>query len=298
MLEFRTMEHLWILFGLVSAFSFATNNALLKKMFAKHNEYLVTWLAYFVASILLLAMLPLTSIPRIDSEFYGSVLIGLPLEIVAIILYIKALKRSPLSLTLPFLSLTPVFLIGVSYLLLGEKVSPLGAFGIVCITIGGYTLNIREFKKGLFQPFVAIFRERGSVYMILVALIYSITASLGKKAITHSSPIFFAIIYWTGFFLLLTPVTLYITRKDWRLVHRTEIVKAAFLPGVCEFVATLSYVAGLSLTKVAYLISVRRLAVLIGVFYGFLLFKESGIGERFLGASLMLAGFVMLAFAT
>jgi drug/metabolite transporter (DMT)-like permease len=291
------MQHLWILFGLLSAFSLATNNALLKKMFAKHNEYIVTWLAYFVATVLLLAILPLTPIPSIDSEFYKAILIGLPLEIVAIILYIKALKRSPLSLTLPFLSLTPVFLIGVSYMLVGEKVSPLGALGIVCITIGGYTLNIREFRKGIFQPFVAIFRERGSVYMILVAFIYSITASLGKKAITHSSPLFFAIVYLAGFFLLLTPVVLYITRRDWKLIDRAGIVKAAFLPGLCEFVAMVSYVMGLSFTKVAYLISVRRLAVLMGVLYGFMLFKESGIGERFLGASLMLAGFVMLAFA-
>jgi drug/metabolite transporter (DMT)-like permease len=291
------MEHLWILFGLLSAFSLATNNALLKKAFAKHNEYLVTWLAYLVATILLLVILPLTPIPRIDPEFYSAVFIALPLEIVAIILYIKALKSSPLSLTLPFLSLTPVFLIGVSYLLIGEKVSVLGALGIGCIAIGGYTLNIREFKKGIFQPFAAIFRERGSVYMILVAFIYSITASLGKKAITHSSPIFFAIIYWTGFFLLLTPVTLYITKKEWKMVRRAEIAKAALLPGIWEFVGTISYVVGLSLAKVAYLISIRRLAVLIGVLYGFILFKESGIGERFLGASLMLAGFVMLALA-
>jgi drug/metabolite transporter (DMT)-like permease len=48
------MEHVWIVFGLLSAFSLATNNALLKKMFAKHNEYVVTWLTYFVATILVL----------------------------------------------------------------------------------------------------------------------------------------------------------------------------------------------------------------------------------------------------
>jgi drug/metabolite transporter (DMT)-like permease len=291
------MEHLWIWFGLLSAFSLATNNALLKKMFAKHNEYLVAWLAYFVATILLLVMLPLISIPHIGSGFYAAFLFGLPLEIVAIVLYIKALKSSPLSLTLPFLSLTPVFLIGVSYLLVGEKVSAPGALGVVCITIGGYTLNIREFKKGIFQPFAAIFRERGSVYMICVAFIYSVTASLGKKAVADSSPMFFAIAYLTGFFLLLTPVALYITRKEWRLVKLREIFRAALLPGMCEFVATVSYVLGLNLTKVAYLISVRRLSVLIAVFYGFVLFKESGIGERLLGASMMLVGFVLLVFA-
>ncbi len=108
---------------------------------------------------------------------------------------------------------------------------------------------------------------------------------------------FFAIAYLAGFFLLLTPVTLYITRKEWASIRRAEIVRAAFLPGICDFVATVSYVLGLSLTKVAYLISVRRLSVLMGALYGFILFRESGIEERFLGASMMLAGFVLLAFA-
>jgi uncharacterized membrane protein len=88
------------------------------------------------------------------------------------------------------------------------------------------------------------------------------------------------------------------TRKEWRLAKVSKIFKAALLPGVCEFVATVSYVLGLNLTKVAYLISVRRLSVLMAVFYGFILFKESGIGERLLGASMMLAGFVLLALAT
>ena len=292
------MQHLWIMFGLLSAFSLATNNALLKKTFVKHNEYVVTWLAYFVTMILLLALLPLISIPHIGSGFYGAFLIGLPLEIVAIVLYIKALKSSPLSLTLPFLSLTPVFLIGVSYVLLGEKVSAPGALGIVCITIGGYTLNIREFKKGIFQPFAAIFRERGSVYMILVAFIYSITASLGKKAIANSSPMFFAVVYLTGFFLLLTPVALYMARKELKAVRRAEVFKAALLPGICEYVGTITYVLGLSLANVAYLISVRRLSILIGVVYGFLFFEECGLGERFLGTTLMLAGFALVVLAS
>jgi uncharacterized membrane protein len=93
-------------------------------------------------------------------------------------------------------------------------------------------------------------------------------------------------------------VAFYITRREWRLARPAQIAKAALFPGIWEFISTISYVLGLSLAKVAYLISVRRLAVLMGVLYGFVLFKESGVGERFLGASLMLAGFVMLALAT
>ena len=122
-------------------------------------------------------------------SFYRAFALALPLEIIAMVFYIKALRISPLSLTLPFLSLTPVFLILVSYLIL-EKVSFRGGIGIIFLTAGSYTLNLHEMRRGIFEPFRAITKEKGSVLMIGVALIYSITSSLGKMAIEHSSPYF------------------------------------------------------------------------------------------------------------
>ncbi len=53
-------------------------------------------------------------------------------------------------------------------------------------------------------------------------------------------------------------------------------------------------ISPLSLTNVAYMISVKRLSLLIGVFYGHVLFRESGIRERLLGTALMLTGFVLI----
>ncbi|MDI6729780.1 MAG: hypothetical protein QMD44_12785, partial [Thermodesulfovibrionales bacterium] len=79
---------------------------------------------------------------------------------------------------------------------------------------GGYTLNIKEFKKGVFEPFIAIKREKGSIFMIIVALIYSFTSSLGKRAIEHSSPIFFGATYITLLVIVLTPIALYKGRDE------------------------------------------------------------------------------------
>jgi uncharacterized membrane protein len=42
------------------------------------------------------------------------------------------------------------------------------------------------------------------------------------------------------------------------------------------------------------MISIKRLSLLIGVFYGWMFFKEKEIRERLIGAALMLAGFVMI----
>ena len=292
------MFPLWIPVALVSAFSLGISNAFLKKAYGAHNEFLVTWLSIGVEVFLLLLLLPFVAIPGLGREFYYPVGIALPLEIVATVLYTKALKLSPLSLTLPFLSLSPVFLMGISYVIVGEVVSPVGAVGILFIAVGSYTLNIREIRHGFFQPFAAIFRERGSLYMIIVAFIYSITASLGKRAVMNSSPLFFAIAYLAAFFVCLTPVALYMGRKELGSVRSGAMLRASLLPGFSDFIATITYVIGLSLAKVAYIISVRRLAVLVGVLFGFLLFKESGVGERLLGAILMLVGFAVIVFAS
>ena len=50
----------------------------------------------------------------------------------------------------------------------------------------------------------------------------------------------------------------------------------------------------LKLGPVAYAISVKRLSLLIGIAYGYLLFREAGIRERLAGGLLMLLGFVLI----
>ncbi|BCB95882.1 hypothetical protein JZK55_08040 [Dissulfurispira thermophila] len=288
------MENLWVLLSLIAAFSLATSDALTKRALLLHNEYLIAWLRLLLSLPVLLASLLFIPVPQLDRDFYISFLTALPLEIIAIILYIKALKISPLSLTLPFLSLTPIFLIIVPYIILGEKVSFVGAMGVLLIAAGGYTLNLKEFKKGILEPFAAIKREKGSIFMIIVALIYSFTSSLGKRAIEHSSPIFFGATYITLLVIVLTPIALYKGRGELRVIFRNGAIKSTILPGMLQSVMIISHMIAMSLTEVAYMISVKRLSLLIGVFYGYLFFKESGIRERMIGTILMLIGFVLI----
>lgn len=288
------MENLWVLFALISAFTLATSDALTKKALAVHNEYLIAWMRLLLALPFLFVALLFVPVPNLDEDFYIAFFSALPLEVCAIVLYIKALKVSPLSLTLPFLSLTPVFLIIVPYVLLGEKVSFLGALGVLFIAAGGYTLNLKEFKKGIFEPFAAIKREKGSIFMIGVALIFSFTSSLGKMAIEHSSPVFFGVTYITVLVVLFTPIALYKGRDEIGMIFRNGALKSSVVPGMLQSVMIISHMIAMSMTKVAYMISVKRLSLLIGIFYGYALFKESGIRERLLGTTMMLIGFVLI----
>jgi drug/metabolite transporter (DMT)-like permease len=288
------MTLLWISLSLLSAFTLATSDAFTKKVLDTCNEYLVAWFRLLFSLPILVAILILLPWPNLNDKFFKAFLIALPLEIVSIILYMKALKLSPLSLTLPFLSLTPVFAIVTSYVMLGEKVSLQGIAGILFITVGGYILHLHELRDGIYEPVKAIAKEKGSVLMVIVALIYSITSSLGKIAIIHSSPLFFGATYMIFLTLFFAPVALWKGRQDIKDFITRRYYRGTVIPGILYTLMVASHMTAISLTKVAYMISLKRTSVLMGILYGYFLFRERHIKERLAGAIIMSIGFFMI----
>jgi len=292
------MSLIWFPLALLCALSLATSDALTKKALSGHDEVLILWLRFAVALPFLLATLTVIPMPDLAPGFWPSVLTALPLEMLAAVLYIRALKVSPLGLTLPFLAFTPVFLLVIPWLLLGEQVAPAGGAGILCIAAGSYTLNLKEVRQGFLAPLRAIRREPGSRLMIVVAFIYSFTSTLGKKAISCSSPLFFAALYFSLLVIAFAPIALW---RGWRELarhSRRETLCAALLPGISYAVSIATHMLALSLTNVAYMISVKRLSLLFGVIYGHFLFREPEIRERLLGTVLMLAGVALIVWSS
>ncbi len=290
------MNLLWLPLTLVCAFSAATSDALVKKaLAARHSEYLVVWFRTLMVVPVVLACYAITPGPPLGVNFYRAALSALPLELVAIFLYVRALKLSPLGLTVPFLSLTPLFLLLIPAVVLGERVSLPGGIGVVLITAGSYCLNLNALKSGLLAPFRAILRERGSLMMVGVALIYSFTSTLGKQAITASSPLVFAAFYFPLMALAVTPVALW---KGWgglRHAAQNGTVRVCLVPAACYSVEIVTHMVAVSMTNVAYMIAVKRLSLLVGVLYGHFLFGEEALGERLLGGALMVAGVALIA---
>jgi drug/metabolite transporter (DMT)-like permease len=291
------MSYTWVFLSLIAAFTLATSDALTKKALTQKNEYLVAWSRLLFCVPLLMIIWLSVPRPKLDYEFWMAFVLALPLEITALILYIKALRISPLSLTLPFLSLTPVFLILVSYLIIGERVSLKGIAGIFFLAAGSYTMNLREIRKGILGPFRAVTKEKGSVLMIVVALIYSITSSLGKVAIMHSSPLFFGTAYFIILTVIFAPIACWMDRNELKRFISEKQYKGLFGPGLLYSIMVVSHMWALSLTKVAYMISLKRSSLLVGVIYGYFFFREKNIQERFGGALLMFIGFVMIVTA-
>lgn len=285
---------MWVALSIICALSLATADALTKRAMGGTGEHLVGWLRLMFTMPALVLLLPFIDIPSLDGTFYRTFAAALPFEVLAFALYMKALRVSPLSLTLPFLAFTPVFLVLSAHLIAGEAVSPRGASGIVLIAAGSYVLNIRDIGRGLLEPLRAIGRERGSVMMLAVAAIYSITSSLGKVAINHSSALFFGATYYIVFPLAYTPFALP-RIKEFRLAKGG--LRTLLIIGLLNAVMICMHMLAMSMTQVAYMISVKRVSLLFSVLYGYVLFSEGRMRERAPGALLMFAGFVLVVTA-
>ena len=281
---------IWFLFALTTALSLSTADALSKKALESTDDIVIAWVREGYAVPFLALGLLFIDLPSLDSTFWLSLVLLLPLEITAIILYIKAIRLSPLSLSVPFMALSPVFIVFIAFFVLGELPTRVGVAGIVLIAAGAYMLNISASRYGPLGPLKAIRREPGSLMMVVVAFIYSITSVLGKVAVEHSSPVFFGFFYPFVLMIILTFIV-------WRKGRITFLASRplTFIPiGLCTAVMVVSHFIGISLTQVAYLISVKRTSLIFSVLYGALIFKEINIRERLLGSTLMVAGVALI----
>ncbi len=284
----------WFIYALVCALSLATADALSKKALDDNTDpYIVAWARTGYAAPFIAVIIPFIDIPELDSVFFVITFLAIPLDIIAVLLYIRAIKVSPLSLTLPFLSLTPIFLIVTSYIILGEKPDKFGFIGIILVVIGAYLLNVHTISQGFLAPFRAIAEEKGSVLMIIVAFIFSIGVCLGKIAIQHSSTEFFCVVY-----ILLLSLFLFIIVsfkcKHFLSKSISRPVPFIFI-GMLIAIMIITHLKAISLIEVSYMVSVKRLSILIGVIYGVMFFKETNIKERFLGATVMVSGIILIS---
>ncbi len=281
---------LWFPFALTTAFSLATADALTKRALRFIDESVIVWVREAYALPFLSLFFFFIPVPELDAAFWATVAVLLPLEITALVLYVKAIKLSPLSLSIPFMALSPVFIILIAFFMLGELPDASGLLGIFLIAAGAYTLNASASASGMLGPLRAIRREPGAVLMIVVAFIYSITSTLGKVAVLHSSPVFFGFFYPFVLAFILTVVLLFKGRLSDGFSR-----PATFLPiGFFTALMIVTHFVALSLTDVAYMISVKRTSLLFSVLYGWLFFGEERIRERFLGSTLMLLGVISI----
>ncbi len=283
----------WLILGIFIAFFEAVKDVFSKQNLKKSDEYVVAWSLAFFSVIFLIPWVIYTGIPALNSQFWIALLIGGSINAVTTLLYIKAIKVSDLSLTVPLVALTPLFMLLTSPLIVGEYPSFFDYIGILLIVAGSYLLNIKEKSQGYLAPFKALVNEPGPKFMLIVAFLWSITSNFDKIGVKNSSPIFWLFSLFGTMTILLLPVLLHKTPNPSRKIIKQLPMLAAM--GFFNAIGVLCQMQALTLTLVVQVIAIKRTSVLMGVLFGHFIFKEKDIQQRLLGAVIMIFGVLFIS---
>jgi drug/metabolite transporter (DMT)-like permease len=260
-----------------------------KSLGKQFSPAMLTWATFAFAVPFILLLLLYRGIPHIAwPDFLWSTTVSFLVNVVAWNLFFRALSLSPLFLTMPFTSLTPLFLVPVAFVILGELPGVHGLIGILLIITGAYGLH---FESGSpLKPFQSLFREKGTRYMLIVAIIWALSATVEKVAILSSSPEFYGLAIHL---LLAAAYSPYVCQRDRLRDVRTHIPKLAVL-GLISTALVICQFTALKYLYVSYVIAFKRAGVIVSVLLGYILFGEKRIARNLTLTVLMIIGAAFL----
>ncbi len=286
------IEH-WIVYSVVCSVSNSLQGAFIKHLLRKIDRHLVTWSVFAFSVPFMVFFLFLSGLPQVKPLFFPALAASLIINAVAFPLYIRALQLSPLSLTIPFLAFTPLFLVLTGWFLLGELPSSSGITGILLIAAGAYVINLEKIGEGLLSPFKNICKERGSLLMLLVAALWALSASFDKVAVLSSSPRF----YTTSFHVLFPFLyLLFVSPKRVSFKQTVPNFWPLLLLGALEASLSISQMHAIQTGLASYVIAIKRSGLILSIILGIVFFRERMFGIRLVGGGLMATGvfFILL----
>jgi drug/metabolite transporter (DMT)-like permease len=283
---------LWILLSLGTALFSASEAALTRHGF-EHTSPSSAVAAPLIFSLPLFALtLPFLDTPQVQPEFWSVLIILVPINAAGFYLQTWSFKSSPLSLTVPFMAFTPAFVLLTGFLYLGERPSAWGCAGVLITVIGGYILYA-DGKGGVWAPFKAILHERGSMLMLGAALVWSVASVMGKQLILLSSPLYAGCVFSLSHNVALL-ILLVIIGQIRPAELRTKAKHGLGL-GLCLYLHILCHFAAVSMTTVAYMLSIKRLNGLFALGFEHFFFGQPLLRHRLHGTAWMTAGAVIIA---
>jgi len=202
----------------------------------------------------------------------------------------RAYRQGDLSLTYPLAQTSMVYVPVWGMMLLGERLSLLGAAGILLIIFGACCVQLRALSfSEVLRPFRNL--SEASVRAALAAgFIYSVGSVIDKTGVMDYHPLYFTYLLVMFMFAimscnLLRPSQRGRIAREWQHSLRLVLLSGPIMMG-----SFISFRYALKLAPLSYAVPVRQVSLLIGVLIGVLFLGETCGRIRFLAALLILAG--------
>ncbi|MBI4361467.1 EamA family transporter [Candidatus Micrarchaeota archaeon] len=281
----------WFLFALVSAAAHAGYNLSSKQLVSKVDPYVVAALVASVAAFFSWAVVLATGIPALGEKFWMALGIEVVIESLALGFYLKALEKTDVSLAVPLLALTPALLLVTSPVITGESISSQGVLGVGLAVVGTYVLAMDPKHKGLLSPFSRLASDSGMRWMLLTAMMYSLTANYYKLVVVNSNAVLTSAVLESSAALVFSAVAL-IEAKRWKPAKK--MIRTVAASGFLASLGGIALATALTTGLTPLVISIRRLSIPATVLLGHRVLSEGQFRQRMLASLILVAGAVLI----
>src|SRR3989338_5364410 len=101
----------WVGLTLITAFLASTKDVIGKKILGRVDELVVAWAWHFFSILFLWPFVSFKDFLEVNKIFWIALAVSGSLLVVSTVLYVKAIKASDLSISIPILSFSPLFLL-------------------------------------------------------------------------------------------------------------------------------------------------------------------------------------------
>lgn len=164
---------MWIVFALLGRALWAATSILEKILITTHISPIVYLIFSSFMGLLALWNVPFNGLIVPDFKVLMMALIAGALYIGASLSYLKALKFDEVSRLVPIWQFTPIFVLMITGITIGEKLSYLDYFAFMLLVLGGFMISLRRVDR-MFKL------NKGFWLMVLSSVLHALLQTAGK----------------------------------------------------------------------------------------------------------------------
>lgn len=286
----------WYIFLLLSAFFIALAELLEKKaLYTVHATEMLGMRGVF-SIIILLIVAPFADWNVPVMAVLTSMIVGIMLTF-GFLYKLKATRHLEISTTAPMMNFSPIFLVVLAAVLLGEYPTLLQGFGVLLILCGAYAIQVTSYKN-LLAPIKETLRSRHMQYVVFVVFTFAVTATLDRFVLTQYAITPLTYLITTGMTIAVLSVIIDIYNygtKD--IVQDLKTKKLMFFSiSALILLSGFFFMQGISMpgALIALAIPIKRLSTLLVTVIGGNIFHETDVTRKTVSCLIMVAGAILI----
>ncbi len=287
---------LWVFFALLSAAAWAVEEIIRKRVLKVDTPVEFSTERGFFVIIILLCVIPFLKWSSISTEF---ILASLSISIIlTLVVYLssKTLKLGDVSEIAPMMNLSPLFLLPLAAIFLGEHLTSMQWLGVIALIIGTYVLELHHNQHDVLAPFRKLFKSKYFIYLFLLLIIMSIAALVDKTNINKG----YDILTYMFFVWMFISIQFFII--DWfatRLKNFTKHIRKKggliFVNAMASVFSTFFVLSAMAVGPVSLVIPIRRLGTLGSAVIGGKIEHERDLMRKAIACLIMIIGAVFIS---